>query len=411
MEEEEVVVSDPDRSLSFSNSRTVCHVCRKQFSQYTCPRCNSRYCSLQCYKRHSTRCTESFMRENVMEELKQIQPDDETKRKTLDILKRVHLEDEMSFDEVEDVDDVDPMLSEETIQKVLSGNDVRLEDLSPEEIKQFRRAVASGELSKLIQPWTPWWTTPSARTISLSKEGSQLVMPLQEQEDTMLCSSSSAGDDFSQIPAGPENPLPPLCQLSHVEPSPFLSIHLVDILFSYCFTLRFYNGDWHSDALGAATVVLSVSKVLDDEGRPETVAEALGACLEQACSPAYRQAGGFKFGIGLIDDIICLLSLGSNALVCTLCDLQRLIQAGERMFKSEKIGKAKRSESSRKLKSAERKVYFLMCWVHEQPNDVWTSLASIVDVEKTSILSGSRGETVKAGRKRESEPKVLIEEV
>lgn len=62
-------------------------------------------------QRHSTRCTESFMRENVMEELKQIQPDDETKRKTLDILKRVHLEDEMSFDEEEDVDDVGMHLS------------------------------------------------------------------------------------------------------------------------------------------------------------------------------------------------------------------------------------------------------------------------------------------------------------
>lgn len=24
--------------------------CQKQFSQYTCPRCNSRYCSVQCYK-------------------------------------------------------------------------------------------------------------------------------------------------------------------------------------------------------------------------------------------------------------------------------------------------------------------------------------------------------------------------
>ncbi|KAM0935119.1 putative Shq1 protein [Dioscorea sansibarensis] len=336
--EKEVVVSDPSGSLSFSDSRTVCHVCQKQFSQYTCPRCNSRYCSLQCYKRHSTRCTESFMRENVMEGLKQIQLDDETKRKTLDILKRVHLEDEMSLDE-EDVDDVEAMLSEKTIQKVLSGNEVRLEDLSPEEIKQFRRAVASGELSKLIQPWTPWWTTPSARTISLSKEGTQPVMPLQEPEETILCSSSSSGNDFSQIPAGPENPLPPLCQLSCVEPSPLLSVHLVDVLFSYCFTLRLYNGDWHSDALGAATVVLSVSKVLHDEGRPETVAEALGACLEQACCPAYRQSGGFKFGIGLIDDIICLLSLGSNALVCTVCDLQRLIQASERMLKSEKIWK------------------------------------------------------------------------
>ncbi|KAJ0971100.1 hypothetical protein J5N97_019059 [Dioscorea zingiberensis] len=410
--EKEVVVSEPSGSLS-SDSRAVCHVCQKQFSQYTCPRCNSRYCSLNCYKRHSTRCTESFMRENVMEELKQIQPDDETKRKTLDILKRVHLEDETRFDEEEeDVDAIDSMLSEKTIQKVLSGNEVRLEDLSPEEIKQFQRAVASGELSKLIQPWTPWWTAPSARTISLSQEGSQLVMPLKEHEETTFCSSSSSGQDFSQIPVGPESPLPPLHQLSRIEPSPLLSIHLVDILFSYCFTLRLYNGDWQSDALGGAFVVLSISKVLGDDGRPETVAEALGACLEQACSSVYRQFGGFTFGVGLIDDILCLLSLGSNALVCTLCDLQRLIQTGERMLKSEKIGKVKRSKDSQKLKSAERKVYFLMCWVHEQPDEVWTSLASIVEVEKASILASSNGgEPVKAARKREPEAKVLIEEV
>lgn len=43
-------------------------------------------------------CTESFMRENVTEELKQIQPEDESKRKMLDILRRFHLEEEMESD-------------------------------------------------------------------------------------------------------------------------------------------------------------------------------------------------------------------------------------------------------------------------------------------------------------------------
>jgi hypothetical protein len=38
------------------------------------------------------------MRENVTEELKQIQPEDESKRQMLDILKRFHLEDEMESD-------------------------------------------------------------------------------------------------------------------------------------------------------------------------------------------------------------------------------------------------------------------------------------------------------------------------
>jgi hypothetical protein len=38
------------------------------------------------------------MRENVTEELKQIQPEDESKRQMLDILKRFHLEEEMESD-------------------------------------------------------------------------------------------------------------------------------------------------------------------------------------------------------------------------------------------------------------------------------------------------------------------------
>ncbi|XP_008806932.2 zinc finger HIT domain-containing protein 2 [Phoenix dactylifera] len=394
---EDVVISEatPSTSSSLSDARIVCRVCQKQFAQYTCPRCNSRYCSLPCYKRHSLQCTESFMRENVMEELQQIQPEDETKTKMLDILKRFHSEEEMNSD-----DEDESMLSEETIQKVVSGNEIRLEDLSADEIKHFRKALASGELSRLIEPWTPWWTKPSARSISLSPEGSQLVKPLHEHEGTIAQLSTTPEPNLREVPAGPENPLPPLRQLTHTDPSPLLAVHLVDVLYSYCFTLRLYNGDWHSDPFGAATTILSVSKVLGDDARPETVAEALGACLEQTCSAVYRHTGGFRFRIGLLDDIISLLHLGCSALICSLCDLQRLIQAGERMLKSEKMGKAERSKSSRKLHSAERKVYFLMCWVHDQPGEAWSSLAGIVEVEKASLSeSGYRGKPVKGERK------------
>ncbi|KAI8003889.1 hypothetical protein LOK49_LG08G00623, partial [Camellia lanceoleosa] len=44
---------------------------------------------------HCLHCTESFMRENVVEEMRQLQPDDENKQKILDILKRFHSEEEM----------------------------------------------------------------------------------------------------------------------------------------------------------------------------------------------------------------------------------------------------------------------------------------------------------------------------
>ncbi|XP_042482411.1 zinc finger HIT domain-containing protein 2-like [Macadamia integrifolia] len=91
-----ITSEEPTTSAQLTQAtRIICRVCQKQFSQYTCPRCNSRYCSLQCYKAHSLRCTESFMRENVVEEFRQLQPNDETKRKMLDILKRLHTEEEM----------------------------------------------------------------------------------------------------------------------------------------------------------------------------------------------------------------------------------------------------------------------------------------------------------------------------
>ncbi|KAL4383587.1 hypothetical protein GQ457_15G011220 [Hibiscus cannabinus] len=385
-------------------SRIICHVCQKQFSQYTCPRCNSRYCSLHCYKSHNLRCTESFMQENVVEELRQLQTDDQTKRKMLEILKRVHLEEENDpLDE--DVDD--STLSDETIQKILSGGEVNINDLSLEEKKRFQRALASGELSKMIEPWDPWWLKPAARTICLSKDGSRLVQPTVSPEDDPELNQPS------EIPHGPEKALPSLCKLISTEPSPLLAVHLVDIVYSYCFTLRAYNGDWQSDALGSAMVVLSISCVLGQAAQPETVREVLCCCLEQTCSPAYRHIGGLQFGLTLVDDVTSFLSLGGPALICMLCDLQTMIVAAERELKSEKQSKLRKSEMKNKLKLAERKVYFIMCWVHEQPGEAWSSLATIVSAEKSSIMDQGSNKSFSKTEKNvaENKGKALIEEM
>nr|XP_028959571.1 zinc finger HIT domain-containing protein 2 isoform X3 [Malus domestica] len=396
-------------------SRIVCHVCQKQFSQYTCPRCNSRYCSLHCYKvciSRIIRCTESFMKENVVGELGQLGPDDETKQKMLDILKRFHSEEEET-DDMDDDDNAGSALSEETIQKVLSGGEVSLDDLSTEEKKLFQRAVVSGELSKMIKPWDPWWLKPSARTISFSKEGSQLIQPLVKDDESMSPEDNSESNQASEIPPGPDTPLPPVSKLSSTKPSPSLAVHLVDIIYSYCFTLRLYNGDWKSDAIGSSVAVLSVSNVLGQGGQPETVLEVLSYCLEKTCSPDFKHTGGLQFGLGLIDDVTSLLMLGTPALLCLLCDLQRMVQAGERDLKSEKPRKlSRRTEIRNKLKLAERKIYFIMCWVHEQTGEVWTPLAAIVTAEKSSALSyQSASRPGKAEKKAEPKSKVLIQEI
>lgn len=295
---------------------------------------------------------------------------------------------------------------------ISAGGQVSFNDLSVEERKRFQRAVASGELSKMIEPWDPWWLRTSAKTLSLSKEGTQLVQPLAEQEASMLPQNDLESNQSSEIPPGPEAPLPPVSKLSSTEPSPILAVHLVDIVYSYCFTLRLYNGDWQSDAIGSAMVVLGVSSVLGEGGQPETVLEALSYCLEQTCSPAYRHMGGLQFGLGLVDDVVNILTLGSPALLRLLSDLQRLVQAGERDLKWEKSQKSRRKETRSKLKLAERKIYFIMCWVHEQPGEAWSSLAAIIRAEKSSSMDfESISRSGKVNRQAEMKGKVLIEEM
>lgn len=290
----------------------------------------------------------------------------------------------------------------------MAGQEVSFDDLSLEEKKRFHRAIAYGELSKMIKPWDPWWSKPSARKICLSKEGTQLVQPLSEQE--LLDDAES--DEVREVPLGPETPLPPLSRLSSKEPSPLLTVHLVDILYSYCFTLRLYNGDWRSDALGSVMVVLSVSSVLGQGAQPETVLEALSHCLEQVCSPAYRHMGGLQFGLGVIDDVISLFDLGTPALVCALCDMHRLIQEGGKEAKSEKPRKMRRDGIRSAIKMAERKIYFIMCWVHEQPEEAWSSLAAIVRAEKSSAMEIQwSNKAEKLNNKVEAKGKCLIEEI
>ncbi|GFZ12754.1 HIT-type Zinc finger family protein [Actinidia rufa] len=191
----------------------------------------------------------------------------------------------------------DSTLSEKIVQKILSGYQVSLDDLSAEEKKQFQRAVASGELSKLIEPWEPWWLKPSARTISLRRRR----QPLAEQETATSPPDGSESDLSCDIPCDPETPLPPVSKLSSAEPSPLLAVQVVDIIYSYCFTLCLHNGDWQSDPIGSATVVLSVSSVLREGGLLETLLEALSHCLEQTCSPAFGHMGGLQFGLGPLD--------------------------------------------------------------------------------------------------------------
>ncbi|KAJ4888017.1 Sugar transporter ERD6-like 18 [Raphanus sativus] len=75
-------------------------------------------------------------------------------------------------------------LPEETVRKILAGDEISFDDMSLEERKWFQRALASGgELSKMIEPCDSWWLRSSAKKINLRAHGKQLVQCVEKEDD------------------------------------------------------------------------------------------------------------------------------------------------------------------------------------------------------------------------------------
>ncbi|MCO5575629.1 hypothetical protein L7F22_029431 [Adiantum nelumboides] len=291
------------------------------------------------------------------------------------------------------------------------GMDIQLGDLSAEEEKAFLRALAAGELSHMIKPWEPWWLSPLASRIVLTKEGTRVAQPLEH--------SDKDESDHFDVPSPLGSPLPPLRDLTSKLPSPLLGIHLVEVLYSYCFTLRFFNGDWTCDTVAAAWTCLSVSHVLGSSACPETIREALNDCFVTICSPYFKSAGGLKFALALLDDVVALLRVGRPGVICALADLHRMLEKAVKDFKqgvctpAHKLypptGRQKtKASSSSQLKVACKKVFFLLCWANEQPFEVFGTHAFIVENEKGEVSEIQERKNPKVTVNSE---KPLIEEV
>src|SRR5688500_5567616 len=99
-----------------------------------------------------------------------------------------------------------------------------LEKLPKEKQHEFFRAVADGSLSQMIEIWTPWWNE--------SNSNKPKIVDISNSNENIL----------SQTPKIME-PIPCLKDLTPVTPSPLLQFNLLEVLYSYCFVARLFNGD------------------------------------------------------------------------------------------------------------------------------------------------------------------------
>lgn len=221
-----------------SEGSEACQICNEGNSaRYTCPTCTIQYCSVACFRSHSTSCTEAFYETRV----KQVIELEKDEKAAQELLQRLH-DNESDF-------------SKETLFRLweLLDQNESLDDFleqHPGLENAVHAAVENGDIQEyLLDPWYPWWL-PDFRVE---------VVHLDEKDKLMLDEKLSTVPAFHNI------------SRSKVDLGP----NLVDILQAIVYTLKLYHGLENAPRKEAASTLIEKSQVLAHDARYTLVAEPL----------------------------------------------------------------------------------------------------------------------------------------
>ena len=177
------------------------------------------------------------------------------------------------------------------------------------------------------------------------------------------------------------------------QPSFHMQYNLINILYSYVYICRFYNG-CHCDFLQEAVLGLwKLSAVLCHNVNFDSINSALQSSVES--SQRYKEFfNSEEFSISIIDDVLLLLKgceneLESHFVEIALSEIYRLLDKGVNIYQSDKdnpmILMDKNAKNIAKLLwLAKKKVYFMLSWFCEN-QDECLSLEPILPVVKEAI--------------------------
>lgn len=180
---ENVLNSSSSTPTSFSSDPLIkCHVCSKskvesissssiltmplsclgeKSHNYTCPKCNMRYCGLECYKKHNSSCVSSFHNTNLSNALKGEKASESEQQRMNAILQRQMLR------QREEEEEEAAQQDEESGSEVSEGEELELEEalkmmhmddfdptMLPERLKiAFQKDVAKAQKGQRNDDW------------------------------------------------------------------------------------------------------------------------------------------------------------------------------------------------------------------------------------------------------------------
>jgi len=302
---------------------------------------------LDCYKTHSTNCTEAFYKENIDEMLKSTKSTDEEKKMITETIKRVQEQDLLEQEEMALLDS-------------LEGVDLDSPDLfnklTKEDQQTFKNLIESGKITSLLPVWEPWWLKEPVKIFV--KE----VTEEEEQEETPVIL----------------NPIPPLSELTSKTPSPFLLFNLLDILYSYAYGMRYFNGDCQSDLQNSLSLFYDISSVLSSNQVFESSYQAISRSIENSLKSTLSK-NSKEFSLAIIQDVVAILKFKDHILAA-LSDIYNLFG---NYLKAVKLSKEKRNQFNSTQK---KNCIFLIVVQNSTRNILQKSIYRIITYRKGTIF-------------------------
>jgi len=338
--------------------RLICSLCLVERGQYTCPRCNIRYCSSVCYKSQAhAECSESFYKDCFMQGLKEINATDEERSKMLEMLQRFE-DGEGETDESEDEDAADTDL--ETRMKGLdldNDADIMWDRLTKAEKAEFQDMLKDGRLGNLVELWEPWWK--EKKTNLIEEVGT-------EKKNKEKAKHPSVMKNIADIGTILKNSLPS-------DQMPYI---LCGVLYGYAYVTRLHNGEHMEGASQAAQDVQTLLSGLT-QTTPSSVSEALHGCMTCLQTKENELFVSGQYQIAVIEDVRCIVESDRSSsplkyMMSALSDLHRLLKTGRKQLEKDlkEAQSRKKNTEVAALKdirqqcfASMKRVEFLLSWV------------------------------------------------
>ncbi|XP_028660136.1 zinc finger HIT domain-containing protein 2 [Erpetoichthys calabaricus] len=418
-----------------ADTSSLCGLCISNPGHYTCPRCNIRFCSLQCYRgdNHGA-CSEEFYKESIFEHLKLEQASEEGKRRMEEILLRTH-----QMENSEELEQFEDGLETEGLSERLAGLD--LDNVSEDEIwdhlsegdkRKFNDLLSNGKIGIMVKQWVPWWEKHETRLVeevevNMEAEDIKLI-GLSKNEACLSKQNEKSEPEITEMTANLTNSkktsippiytnIPPLNALNR-SPSHLVRYNLVNALYSYTFCLQLYNGDISEDfiKLEFTQALLNISQALGSARVFGSVEEALHAGVDSVrTGPLYDKDDPLAALRAVL--AVAHVLVGESRSQVSRYTLASLSQMRKVLGYVRKTDPQLSEEEKKKYFRTQKKIEFLMAWVCDNENLLITLALKVQSKYKTfmheqiEIKAGELKLEKIQGQRTLSNKAVLIEEL